>query len=103
LSHDLKKAESRLSNIQRVKPILAALRTISLGSWQMARNRRAGLSTYTQRLLDLLPLVLPYVTQRRGRRRRRRAQAQAPCGGHIAVLLIGSERGLCGRYNKLIL
>lgn len=107
MSNDLKKAESRLANIERVKPILAALRTISLGSWQMARNRRSGLDVYTRRLLDFLPLVLPHVVKQRGGGRLRwftgRRQAERSAGGRWVTLVIGSERGLCGRYNKAIL
>jgi len=109
MTYELKKAEGRLTNIQKVKPILAALRTISLGSWQIARNRRYGLGAYTERLLGLLPLLVPHMPANgRGRataRRRRRANAEAtPQGsGHVVTLVIGSERGLCGQYNKVIL
>jgi len=109
MTYELKKAEGRLTNIRKVKPILAALRTISLGSWQMARNRRSGLGAYTERLLGLLPLLLPHMpVHGRGRafaRRRRRAKAEATpqSSGHVVTLVIGSERGLCGQYNKVIL
>ncbi len=103
MSYELKKAEDRLDNIRKVKPILAALRTISLGSWQMARSQRAGLSSYTRRLLRLLPCVLPHVSRTGGtpllpfgakRPRRRQADRQI-------LLVLGSERGLCGRYNTV--
>jgi len=109
MTYELKKAERRLTNIQKVKPILAALRTISLGSWQAARNRRSGLGAYTERLLGLLPLLLPRMpASGRGRgavRRRRRLKLEATpqTSGHVVTLVIGSERGLCGQYNKVIL
>ncbi|MBN1486985.1 MAG: F0F1 ATP synthase subunit gamma [Anaerolineae bacterium] len=113
---DLKKVASRLSNIRAVEPILAALRTISLGSWQMALNRQAGLENYAARLLELLSVVLPYVENAKsgGRRflqlkRRTLWPLKAQTSGeektdgnkHI-VLVIGSERGLCGRYNAVL-
>ncbi|MCD6287134.1 MAG: F0F1 ATP synthase subunit gamma [Anaerolineae bacterium] len=109
MTYELKKAERRLTNIQKVKPILAALRTISLGSWQTARNRRSGLGAYTERLLGLLPLLLPHMlgsgSSRRAVRLRRRSKKEATpqLSGHVVTLVIGSERGLCGQYNKVIL
>ena len=39
MAQDLERIQTRLGNIRTVSPILAALRTISLGSWQMALNR----------------------------------------------------------------
>ena len=109
MTYELKKAERRLTNIQKVKPILAALRTISLGSWQAARNRRSGLGAYTERLLGLLPLLLPHMPARgrsrgAGRlRRRSKVEARPQLSGHVVTLVIGSERGLCGQYNKVVL
>lgn len=105
MSYELKKAEGRLDNIRNVKPILAALRTISLGSWQMARNRRAGLSDYIDRLLSILPDIVPHIVGgksflRRGKEPRVAADGPA---GRMVVLVVGSERGLCGRYNKTLL
>ncbi len=112
MTYELVEATNRLDNIRRVKPILTALRTISLGSWQMARNRRAGLGPYTARLLRLLAIVVPHVSHRQvglrlGRAmaqgRRREGGKQDPAGGRVVVVVIGSERGLCGRYNKVLL
>jgi len=106
MSHQLKKSEGRLENIRKVKPILAALRTISLGSWHMARSRRRNLEPYTQRLRDLLPILLPHVTAPGAALRHRAASAKEPVAEALenaVVLVIGSERGLCGRYNKELL
>ncbi|MGC9521725.1 MAG: F0F1 ATP synthase subunit gamma [Anaerolineae bacterium] len=106
MSYELKKAEDRLDNVRKVKPILAALRTISLGSWQMARSRREGLSDYSRRLLHLLPCVLPRVTSDGGTPLRRFGVAhrkERRQASHQVVLVIGSERGLCGRYNATVL
>lgn len=102
MSYQLRKAENRLANIRRVKPILAALRTISLGSWQMARGRRSGLSRYTNELLSLLPVVLPNVIPDRRKQSRVTAERKDEMR-HGVLLVLGSERGLCGRYNKVLL
>jgi F-type H+-transporting ATPase subunit gamma len=103
MGYQLEKAQSRLTNIGKVKPILGALRTISLGSWQMARNRRTGLARYSERLLELLPIVLPRVAmQSRAPRLRKAEDAGGETARRITILVAGSERGLVGRYNKAL-
>jgi F-type H+-transporting ATPase subunit gamma len=106
---DTERAESRLRNIRKVKPILAALRTISLGSWQMARNRRSAPQQYADYLAQLLPVVfsrLPrrhlYLHARWGAGSDRGQDSTAGRAAHVALVVIGSERGLCGRYNRVL-
>jgi len=89
---DQEHIQARLQNIRAVEPILSAMRTISLGSWQGAINRQARLRPFSERLLALLPPILPYLA-------RRRRSKTGPAAGRIAVLVIGSERGLCGAFN----
>jgi len=114
MSQDLERIQSRLENVRAVGPILAALRTISLGSWQMALNRLRSLQGYSGRLLTFLPVVLPHIAGQQPRtlpaalRQRlqflRTAPAPAlPSAERVVALIIGSERGLCGRYNAAIL
>lgn len=120
MSQDIERVRARLSNIRTVAPILAALRTISLGSWQMALNRRGDLQKYSARLLDIIPLVLPQLPRQPLRDLRREwgarisrlwpyghtvapatdAASRAPKSG--VALVIGSERGLCGRFNTVV-
>jgi F-type H+-transporting ATPase subunit gamma len=112
MSVQLEKAQNRLDNVQRVKPILAALRTISLGSWQMARARRSGLGRYTDHLLALLPLVVPQGRESASRLGSVVSSLMGRWPGHpsrpagttrLVLLVVGSERGLCGRYNKALI
>lgn len=85
--------ESRLDNIRAVEPILEAMRTISLGSWQAALNRQARLGRYGERLAGILAALVPRLgAQRPGR--------SHPTVGAVEVLVIGSERGLCGAFNS---
>jgi F-type H+-transporting ATPase subunit gamma len=112
MSQDLERIESRLENIRAVGPILAALRTISLGSWQMALNRLRSLEGYSGRLLTFLPVVLPHIqapprTLAATLRQRLPFLRQSPAlplpePERVIALIIGSERGLCGRYNTAI-
>jgi F-type H+-transporting ATPase subunit gamma len=95
---ELERAQARLENIRSVQPILSALHTISLGSWQMALNQRGRVQRYAERLETLLPLVMahlpspPFHPPPMGGDR----------GGGIVALVIGSERGLCGRFNAAV-
>jgi F-type H+-transporting ATPase subunit gamma len=88
--------QSRLNNIRSVEPILEAMRTISLGSWQAALNRHRFLGRYSERLAEILGTLAP----RLGTHRVRRSRAEA---GVIETLVIGSERGLCGAYNSSLI
>jgi F-type H+-transporting ATPase subunit gamma len=114
---ELERAQSRLENIRSVQPILGALHTISLGSWQAALNQRGRVQGYLERLEALSPLVVahlptkpplspPRACPERSRRLRggwsRRGNAASTGGAKTAVLVIGSERGLCGRFNAAV-
>ncbi len=120
MGQDIERVQARLSNIHTVEPILVALRTISLGSWQMALNRRADLQGYSSRLLALIPSVLPHLHPERDWNLEARLRALAPRIPYVrryyqapgaaltrqpksaVALVIGSERGLCGRFNAIV-
>ncbi len=98
---DLDNARARLSNIQTVEPILGALRTISLGSWQTVITQQRRVHLYEQRLLAMLPTLLPLLAHQR---RTAEQQPHEPQSARRTVLLaIGTERGLCGPFNVAIL
>ena len=94
---NLERAETRLDNIRVVEPILSALRTISLGSWQAALKRRAVIRQYEEGLTSALLTLLPNVPGGR-----RTSTGQTPPPARVLALVIGSERGLCGRFNTAV-
>lgn len=112
---DIERASERLENIRSVRPILGGLRTISLGSWQASLKRRSGVLAYAERLRAMLPWLLPQLKTEESfisRVRRRlplprgqpESESRVPgpdtfAGEQHVVLVIGSERGLCGRFN----
>ena len=102
MAQDLEKAESRLQNIQAVSPILGALRTISLGNWRMAINKRKSILQYNNRLLELVPHILPDLKMRSMYRSRKQSQRSKSSKNKILLVGIGTERGLCGRYNNVL-
>lgn len=94
---------TRLENIQTVEPIVGALRTVSLGSWTAGLNRRVALVRYAEQLQEILELLIPHVAPRVARARftppfSRKTQP-APPVRQVVVLAVGTERGLCGRFN----
>lgn len=80
-----------------------------MSSWQMARNRRAFPQRYEQHLAELLPSVLLRYEADAGRGRSTRARPKVKVGPskkqrtqRVVVMVVGSERGLCGGYNKML-
>ncbi|MBS3753495.1 MAG: F0F1 ATP synthase subunit gamma [Anaerolineales bacterium] len=84
------RAEERLENIQSVEPILNALRTVSQASMQTARRKLEGAARYGSEILELaswLPGEAPGRMQAGARRR-------------TLLVVLGSDRGLCGTFNS---
>lgn len=97
MSETINQAKARLDNIRSVEPILGALRTIAMGCWKAALNRRGWMQEYADQLSRITAHVLPLLSQ-----------PQVPSmvdnsfssRMHVIVLVIGSERGLCGAFNR---
>jgi len=91
----LERAQDRLENVRGVKPILDALQTISMGSWQAALRRKRAMERYYARLAGLIPLIVPHLDQ---------PPAPRETGeGRLELLVIGTERGLCGAFNTTLI
>jgi len=114
---EVERARERLENIRSVKPILNGLRTISLGAWQAALKRRGSVQSYAEQLKAMLPAVIAHLPDEDGvldrfrkrfsrpRRfwdRREEDEEQKARPAHSEVLVVGSERGLCGRFNVAV-
>lgn len=106
MSQDIEWLESRLNNIRSAEPLLGALRTISMGSWQMARRKKESVQRYAGRLETLLTWLVPHLSKERGRRRGHRRGRNLPpesaAAGRSVLLVVGSERGLVGSFNRLL-
>lgn len=96
MPEEIDRAEERLQNIQSVEPILSALRTISHGSWQNSRRRLKEVHQYNRRLMGLVSEVLPHV--KAPPPDSVTGLSEVTCEKMI-LLLVGSERGLCGRFH----
>lgn len=102
---DVEQLQARLDNIRSVKPILEALRTISVGNWQLALRQQTRVSEYRNHLLSILPDLTTHlpVPRERVRAPRRPLPPDSPGrAGRVAALVVGSERGLCGAFNTAL-
>jgi F-type H+-transporting ATPase subunit gamma len=102
---NLEQAQARLGHIRTVEPIVSALRTISLGSWQETLGQREAIQTYAQRLTNILPLLIPHLPPAptaQPSAERPGPAAEKPARPRVALLVIGSERGLVGAFNTAV-
>jgi F-type H+-transporting ATPase subunit gamma len=102
MAENIERSQNRLSNIRSVQPLLGALRTISLGSWQSSLKRQQNMKIYRRQFSVMLAALAPIIAARKdeipgglnwvstGQQRR-------------VAILIGSERGLVGRFNNAVL
>ncbi len=97
---DIERIKERLENIQSVEPIIASLRTIAAGGWRQALRHRQGSEGYSRYLGEVMAATLPHIG------RRDLADLEVASGGvaprRALMLVIASERGLCGAYNDMV-
>ena len=98
MAQDFERVKSRLDNIKAIEPLLGALRTMSMGTWQVALKQIEEIAQYEQYLADLLVEILPFLDQ--NRRRKKHKQSLQDSKTENIILIIGTERGLCGKFNE---
>lgn len=91
---------NRLDNIQSVEPILSAMKTISMGSQQAALNQKARVKAYLYRLSRIQAVLFDQLKTKPGEKVANGGRNSKP--PRVIVLAIGSERGLCGQFNRLV-
>jgi F-type H+-transporting ATPase subunit gamma len=90
------KTRDRLENIRSVEPILNALRTIAMGNWKAALKRREWALEFARRTGEILAYIPSRFVQSPA------AAETAERQVRVTALVIGSERGLCGAFNRLL-
>jgi F-type H+-transporting ATPase subunit gamma len=97
MTQSFERAKSRLDNIKAIEPLLSALRTMSMSAWQMAINKMAMMSKYEENYDRILISILPHIPHKQTNGQSKKNIA--PGISDTIVLIIGSERGLCGKFN----
>ena len=98
MTQNFERAKSRLENISSIEPLVGALRTLSMGTWQMALNKIAKIKSYEENydhiLVEILPLIEKSISNRR------KPEEKTTNIADSIFLIIGTERGLCGKFNE---
>lgn len=97
---DFERTKSRLDNISAIEPLLSALRTLSMSSWQIALNNLGKIQRYLITFDPILIQILPKIEDKRTLIREK--SPQEPNLADTILLIIGTERGLCGQFNKIL-
>lgn len=101
MTQSFERAKTRFNNIKAIDPLLGALRTISMGAWQMALNKMARLEGYEEKYNQILVEILPHVEKQR--LRKVKIKEKSPELADTILLIIGTERGLCGKFNDILI
>ncbi len=95
---DLERIKERLDNIRSVEPILTALRTIAAGTWHAARTRLSAVRLFAEELSSVFRALQEHLPQE---------ELESPHASEqvrrVGMLVIASERGLCGAFNSTVL
>ncbi|MBC7235398.1 MAG: F0F1 ATP synthase subunit gamma [Chloroflexi bacterium] len=97
---DIERVRERLENIRSVEPIISSLRTVAAGGWRQALRRLRVAQIYVDNLSAVLATWL------RPGERRPASPLVAPEGfvpRRVLMVVIASERGLCGAFNNIVL
>lgn len=98
---DIERIKERLENIQSVEPIITSLRTIAAGGWQLALRRVRASERYMKNLSEVLATLLRYLSPARLDPVLVSRNGAPPRKAMMVV--IASERGLCGSFNEMVL
>jgi len=98
---DLEQIKDHLHNIQSVKPIISALRTIAASTWRQARTRLEATQSYADDLGAVLSALLPTSMPASGLLPR--VVPEGTSATRTALVVVASDRGLCGSYNDIVL
>lgn len=99
MSEVSERASSRLDNLENIEPLLASLRVLSLSTMQMAINRKEHLHTYKGEFLAALADMLQAV---KTKDIRKILPGESSIQGSALLVILGSERGICGTFNKAL-
>ena len=97
---DIERIKQRLDNVQSVAPILTALRNIAAGSWHMARARLEAARIFGDELSAIYRALHRHLHPEA---LQPPAKEAAPAGRTLGILVIASERGLCGSFNSTVI
>jgi F-type H+-transporting ATPase subunit gamma len=97
---DIEEIRERRDNVEAIEPIVTSMRTVSAGGWRQALQRRDASVAFCVYAEWVLSVTAPYVPARTLERLGIRHQLQP--ARRPVLLVISSQRGLCGAYNDVV-
>jgi len=98
---DIERIKERLENIRSVEPIVGSLRTIAAGGWRLAVRRLEASAEYAENLAEMLAALLSETPAGQIESAFVTLVPKPPL--RPAMLVVASERGLCGAFNDIVL
>ena len=94
---DIGEIRERLENLSIIEHLIRSMRAMSAIRWRKAKNRLYAAQRYAGRVQNQLSLAVSYPTPLvRG------SEPRASAARRIAVIVIGSDHGLCGAFNTVL-
>lgn len=97
---DIEQIRERRDNIEAIEPIVTSMRTISAGSWRQALQRREASTGFTDYMRWVLSSTIDLIPQRSLQALGVRQGTEPP--RRPLLVVVSSQRGLCGAYNDLV-
>ena len=97
MTQSIEQVRSRLANVEAIQPLLSALRTMSMGAWQSSLKKIEHLDDYENNYDHILYEVLPHVNL--NDTKSKTSLPNPPGFSEHIFLIVGTERGLCGKFN----
>lgn len=98
---DIERIKGRLENIRSVEPIIRSLRTVAAGGWRVALTRLQASKVYVENLMAVLAGLVSHISPARAERAL--VVRKLPAPRRAMMVVIASERGLCGAFNDTVL
>lgn len=95
---DIGEIRERLDNLETIEHLVRSMRAMSAIRWRRAKQRLYAAQRYAERVQGQLSLIASYSRGSRGVAEEE-GRSKAP---HTALIVIGSDHGLCGPFNAVL-
>ena len=104
MSDNTERIKDRLENLQAIEPIVGSMRVLAMSSMQFAINRLDNLQVYKDDFTDVYSILRAGLKSKSEKKptKVKTTDEQKQTGIHLLIIL-GSDRGICGTYNKQLI
>lgn len=107
MAEGAERTKERLENLSNLEPLIGSMRILALRTVQVTLNRLEGLDTYRANFIKSLAAIQASIDSKHGRKKRSSDRDDDHDtfrkNGKTLIIVLGSETGLCGGYNRLVL